>query len=75
MGSLLCLLVFAILSVGIFINAHMQAADEARFAGSRRCSRLYCPTHNHERCASWTKTVTKPITLVRPSHSFPLAHC
>ena len=39
-GSLLCLLVFAILSVGIFINAHMQAADHARVAGPCRRSRL-----------------------------------
>ena len=30
-GSLLLLLVFAILSVGVLISAHTEAADEARF--------------------------------------------
>ena len=56
-GSLLCLLVFAILSVGIFINAHMQAADQAR--QQARSAALACSPADITNGVIVTKTVTK----------------
>ena len=63
-GSLLCLLVFAILSVGIFINAHMQAADTARFQA--RAAALACSPTDISNGVIVTRTATKTFTWFVP---------
>ena len=40
-GSLLFVLLFGIISVGLFISAHTQAADEARFQARRTALSLH----------------------------------
>jgi Flp pilus assembly protein TadG len=63
-GSLLCLLVFAIISVGIFINAHMQAADAARFQA--RAAALACSPTDIANGVVVTKTVTQTYAWFVP---------
>jgi hypothetical protein len=59
-GSLLLVLLFGILSAGLFISAHTEAADEARFQA--RAAALLCTPA--EVAANTTKsvTVTKDIS-------------
>jgi Flp pilus assembly protein TadG len=68
-GSLLCLLVFAIISVGIFINAHMQAADAARFQA--RAAALACSPTDITNGTIVTKTVTKAYAWFVPFIAYP----
>jgi Flp pilus assembly protein TadG len=68
-GSLLCLLVFAIISVGIFINAHMQAADAARFEA--RAAALACSPADVTNGVVVTKTVTKTYAWFVPFIPYP----
>ena len=69
-GSLLCLLVFAIISVGIFINAHMQAAK-------RRSRRSFAPLLSLVRRrkspteSSWKELSPKPYAWVVPFIPYP----
>jgi Flp pilus assembly protein TadG len=63
-GSLLLLLVFAILSVGFFISAHTEAADEARFQA--RAAALLCTPAQVQANVVVTKSVTKPVTWFVP---------
>jgi TadE-like protein len=63
-GSLLMVLLFGILSAGVLISAHTQAADEARFAARVDAVKPDCLT-------TWpsgvvTKTVTKPVNWFVP---------
>jgi Flp pilus assembly protein TadG len=68
-GSLLCLLVFAIISVGIFINAHMQAADTARFEA--RAAALACSPADITAGTIVTKTATKAYAWFVPFIPYP----
>jgi Flp pilus assembly protein TadG len=68
-GNLLFLLLFGIISVGLFISAHTQAADEARFLA--REAALHCTPAQVAANEVVTKTVTKPVTWVVPFISPP----
>jgi hypothetical protein len=63
-GSLLFVLLFGIISVGLFISAHTRAADEARFQA--RQAALDCTPAQVAANVVVTKTVTKPVTWVVP---------
>jgi hypothetical protein len=68
-GSLLCLLVFAIISVGILINAHMQAADAARFQA--RADALKCTPEQIADGDIVERTATKSYAWFVPFVPYP----
>jgi Flp pilus assembly protein TadG len=68
-GSLLCVLVFAIISVGIFINAKMQAANQARLLA--RAAALACSPAEVANGVIVTKSATKPFTWAVPFIPYP----
>jgi len=63
-GSLLFLLLFGIICVGLFISAHTQAADEARFQA--RQAALECTPEQVAANVVVSRTVTKPVPWVVP---------
>ena len=71
-GSLLMLLLFGIISVGLFISAHAQAADEARFQARKAAlDPVECPPAAVAANKVITKTVSKPITWLVPLIPLP----
>jgi Flp pilus assembly protein TadG len=71
-GSVLMLLVFGILSVGIFINAHMQAADKAR--QQARTAALACSQADITAGKTVSATVTPTFPWIVPLVPKPAAH-
>ena len=77
-GSLLCLLVFAIISVGIFINAHMQAANDAHVEAARcsACTPTQSPPgHSEQNCHQDLRVVRSPHSFPRPLQSRASYRC